>query len=232
MPAKLLAILQVEKEQRVQCQQPGCAHGVYRAIHVIEEDAKLSVLGSTCFKKKFGRADALGKALYGGGNGRQLTADERQMLIDNTAALLEKLELEHQRQTQLVRDKLSALYAEFHKRKQPVASPMPPEGPELFGIPWKWAKSMPSIAYFRMKDGTSWVRVPHKDGFHMLMPWPWFDGWDEVLPASIGTAEQELGGIKVTQAGIANAVGYLKDRATTMQVGIWRDIFGNQRQRQ
>jgi len=28
---------------------------------------------------------------------------------------------------------------------------------------------------FQMKDGTAWVRVQHQEGFHMLMPWPWFD---------------------------------------------------------
>jgi hypothetical protein len=122
--ARLVAILQVEKEARIQCQEPGCAHGAYRAIHVVEENGKLTVLGSTCFAKRFGGANALGKAKFGGGNGRFLTPAERELLRGNTAALLDLLEKEQQMHAQVMQDKVRALHAAFHNRK-PLVEPSP-----------------------------------------------------------------------------------------------------------
>lgn len=230
MPATLKAILQVEKENRVQCQQPGCAHGVYRAIHVIEEDGTLSVLGSTCFKKRFGRIDALGKPTYGGGSGQLLSEEERQMLISNTAALIEQLEAQRKAESEIARAKVTALRATFERNyEQPPPQPSFKENSDRLGVPWTWAKPMPSIAYFRMKDGSGWVRVQHHEGFHVLMPWPWFDGWDEVFPPSVGAVAEDLGGIKVQPLALANAVTYLRERSSSMQVGIWREIFGSSR---
>ena len=70
--------------------QPGCGHGVYAAIHVVEENGQILVLGSTCFAKRFGSAAAVGLPAYsaGGGNGKPLTEDERQLLMNNTAELM------------------------------------------------------------------------------------------------------------------------------------------------
>lgn len=34
----LLAVVGVEKANRVVCQAPGCGHGVYRRIHVVRHD--------------------------------------------------------------------------------------------------------------------------------------------------------------------------------------------------
>lgn len=231
MVAILKAILQVDKDHRVQCQQPGCAHGVYRAIHVIEEDGKLSVLGSTCFKKRFGREDAIGKPSFGSGTGQMLSAEQRQMLIENTAALIEVLEKEQREQREIAQAKLRSLHSAFQKRYEPAPRPVVKENADLQGVPWIWAKSMPSIAYFQMKDGTAWVRVQHQEGFHMLMPWPCFDGWDEVFPSSVGVAAQEIGGIKVQSSDLVHAVAYLRERSNTMQVGIWREIFGSPKHR-
>lgn len=53
-PARLLAIVAVLPQKRVQCS--GCGHGVYAAIHVVEENGQILVLGSTCFAKRFGSA--------------------------------------------------------------------------------------------------------------------------------------------------------------------------------
>lgn len=77
--------------------QPGCGHGVYAAIHVVEENGQILVLGSTCFAKRFGSASALGLPAYsaGGGNGKPLTEDERQLLTNNTAELMARFKAEH-----------------------------------------------------------------------------------------------------------------------------------------
>lgn len=224
--ARLVAILQVEKEARVQCQEPGCAHGVYRAIDVVGENGKLTVLGSTCFAKRFGGANALGKAKFGGGSGRLLTPSERELLRGNTAALLDLLEKEQQMHAQIMQDKVRALHAAFHNRKPLVESSPGPHrvDAQRFGIPWIWAKPFSSIAYFPMRDGTAWVRVQHRGGEHLLMPWPAFEGWDEALPSSVGVADPELGGLRVHD--LAESVKYLKAKARFMRVGIWREVIG------
>ncbi len=35
--AHLLAIVEEDKSERVQCQEPGCGHSVYQAIHVVRD---------------------------------------------------------------------------------------------------------------------------------------------------------------------------------------------------
>lgn len=94
--ARLIAIVGVDQDAKVQCQQPGCGHSVYRRIHVVQEAGKLLVLGSTCFEKRFGTVSALGNATYGGGAGRTLTVEEREMLIQNTAELIARFERERE----------------------------------------------------------------------------------------------------------------------------------------
>ena len=84
----LLAIVEVDKSERVYCAQPGCHHTVYKAIHVVKEAGQLLVLGSTCFEKRYGSLKALGKARHWGGNGKVLTSQERALLAENTQALL------------------------------------------------------------------------------------------------------------------------------------------------
>ena len=78
-------------------------------------------------------------------------------------------------------------------------------------------------AYFALIDGGGWVRVQHRDGGQMLMPWPSFDGWDDVFPPSIGTADAGRGGYLI--ADLANTVADLKSRsACAPRVGIWSDV--------
>ena len=90
---RLRAIVAVSPAERVRCQQSGCKCSVYAAIHVVEESGVLIVLGATCFSKRYGHLRALGDAQFGGGGGRQLTDAERQLLEQNTAALLANLRL-------------------------------------------------------------------------------------------------------------------------------------------
>ncbi len=224
-PAKLIAILQVEKTHRVQCQQPGCGQGIFKAIHVIDEDGKLMVLGSTCFAVRFGKSNALGPPRYGGGHGRPLTEEERLLLTENTEALIELLESERQTAARAAQEKLASMREVFDARKKTaVTSSWQSIEKQTFGIPWSWVKPMTSIAYFRMKDGTAWVRVQHQNGLHVLMPWPSFSGWDETFPTSVGIPDPDLGGLKVSN--IAETVSYLRIRANSMHVGIWKDVIG------
>lgn len=99
----LLAVVGVDKADRVVCQAEGCGHGVYRRIHVVRhEDGGLGVYGSDCFGRLFG--DLLENApRYGSGDGRELTTEERQMLADSTERLIAQFENEHQALLELAR---------------------------------------------------------------------------------------------------------------------------------
>ena len=96
MSFELLAVVEVERDDRVICQAPGCGHGVYKRIHVVRHEGFLGVYGSDCFEKLFGGRLAGTSPRYGTGDGRELTPEERQMLLENTERLIEQFESELQ----------------------------------------------------------------------------------------------------------------------------------------
>jgi len=114
---KLLAVVEVEQEQRIRCQAPGCNHGVYRAIHVIQTGEGLSLYGSQCCAKLFGWTSKQRSAAYTTTD-RRLSADERAQLESNTVSLLEKLKAEHEQQQVESRQKLRSLKALMEQRAQ------------------------------------------------------------------------------------------------------------------
>ncbi len=50
---ELAAIVEVDKDSRVQCQEPGCGKPLFKKIHVIRVEDKLSVIGATCFNRLY-----------------------------------------------------------------------------------------------------------------------------------------------------------------------------------
>jgi hypothetical protein len=93
----LLAVVEVAREDRVLCMAPGCNHSVFRRIHVVFEDGRITVVGSECFKKFFTTLSASApRPKYGSSGGRLLTADERQLLIENRELLIQQFEEEYQ----------------------------------------------------------------------------------------------------------------------------------------
>jgi len=95
--AKLLAVVEVPREDRVRCQASGCNHVVFRRIHVVREKEVISIYGSECFKKLFaGAPDSFSVPYYTTADGRHLTDEERQLLLENTARLIQQFEAEHQ----------------------------------------------------------------------------------------------------------------------------------------
>jgi hypothetical protein len=200
--ATLRAIVAVDERDRVQCQQPGCGHSVYAAVHIVQEDGRLIVLGSRCFVKRYGDANALGPAQYGGGAGRRLTDDEREMLMRNTRDLLASFEREA-----LAAAEAQAARLEEQRRKE--ASPSHIDGPRPQPhiparrvarppSPWPWQKAWTSVALLTSPHGRDWVRVQHQDGSQKLVPWPRFDGWEASLPAGVGVPDAHLGVIAVS----------------------------------
>jgi hypothetical protein len=211
----LLAIVAVEPEYRVRCQQPHCGHGVYARIHIVEEDGKLLVLGSDCFAKRYGIASTAGFGGFGGGSGRTLTDVERALLSDNTAALLAKFaeerEIEHARVAQeqaQAAAKLEALRKMHAEQQQRFASLTHPGNPDHWErdsrpaepsvrpqmpLPSWAALKKPNSSFFAygMDEGVCWVVMQsgvHDGCFIAPAPTP-FDSWDEALPTSIGTVD-------------------------------------------
>ncbi len=91
--AYLLAVVEVDKADRIQCQAEGCGHSVYKRIHVVLAGLEFKVLGSQCYERLYGQATLTGEAAqYGTGTGRLLTPEERLVLVENTAVFIEALE--------------------------------------------------------------------------------------------------------------------------------------------
>lgn len=87
---RLLAVVAVDKDKRIPCQAPGCGHGVYARIHVVEQDGRIRLYGADCFGKIFGGADALGRPVLPRTQvqGRLLTPEQRDLLLANARELI------------------------------------------------------------------------------------------------------------------------------------------------
>ena len=219
----LLAVVSVDRENRVRCGQPSCGHSIYRRIHVVREEGQLLVLGSTCFEKRYGGPSGLCPAHHGGGGGegRLLTDEERQLLLTNTQALIAQFEEEA-----AVAAQAKALKAhvapnpDHHRNPVKPAMPLAPH----HETPWAWVKPWSSVFYVKLQDGTAWMRVQRRDDKHMLMPWPIFDGWDEALPPLVGAVDAEHGGFEL--ADVVAALKYLRAHADwEARPGSWKDVM-------
>lgn len=222
--AKLLAVVEVAESARVQCQEPGCGHSVYKRIHVVEDNGQLLVLGSTCFAKRYDGSDSLGETRFGGLEGRRLTDVERQLLVENTQGLLAQFQREHEVEVERQRARLQEMRDQLQAIRPTVVRKFQPgERKAIPGMPWHWVKPMSSMAYFHLQDGSGWIRVMQKNHTHVIMPWPSFDGWDESLPPSVGTPELQLGGYVVND--VVATVGYLRGKSAWERIGVWSEIM-------
>lgn len=230
----LLAIVEVDETERVYCAQPGCKHTVFKAVHVVRDGDQLLVLGSTCFKKRYGSATALGKAQHWGGNGKLLTTEERALLAENTEALLARFAAEEARLQEEAMLKLKRLQELAARPTAPPAALATLISPRSFAVqqgmaprrsmPWNWMRPNSSVAAFKLRDGSGWVRVQHKDGRQFVVPWPSFEGWEEALPPVVGRPNIEMGGYEVV-GQVVGAVSYLRAQAEAEKVtGLWNDV--------
>jgi hypothetical protein len=194
---------------------------VYRRIHVVRENGKLLVLGSTCFAKRYGADTALGSARFGAGEGRPLTQAERQLLVNNTEALLERFEEEaavHLHAAE-VKATTSALRSIPVSALHHAAASKPHQE-----TPWAWVKPWSSVIYLKLKDGSGWMRAQRRDDKHLLVPWPVFDGWDEALPPLFGPVDSECGGHVLPD--VVAALRYLRNHAAwETKPGRWSDVM-------
>lgn len=120
--AQLLAVLEVPRDDRVRCQAAGCNHSVFRRIHVVREDAVVRVYGSECFKRLFaGLPVASSTPRYTSSEGRHLSEQERQLLIENTERLIQQFESAYQEEL--------AQQAAHATPRPPFARPAPATSP-------------------------------------------------------------------------------------------------------
>lgn len=226
--AELLAIVSVAKSARVQCQNPGCGHGVHAAVHVVDAGGRILVLGSRCYRTRYGRVAQETPSLAGSswGSGQSLSDEDRQLLQSNTAALIAQLRERLRRETDTA-----------HPRRQHQPQPLeaarpvePPAGscaaaPQPPRKPWPWQHaSNTSVAVLRGPDGQCWVRVQHRDGSQKLAPWPVHEGWDEALPPSCGVADLALEAYAVPD--IVAALHWLQEHGfSAPQVSRWPEVL-------
>jgi hypothetical protein len=219
--ARLLCVVAVPFAQRVTCQQPGCGHSVYAAVHVVEENGQLLVLGSTCFAKRYGHGDALGQPFYpSAGGGRPLTPEERELLQNNTAALIARFEAEQQaaqaaesaaRKAQQTAKaaKKAAFDAAVAARAQAMREQaglltLQTAAPGRPAHPWPWQHhSNTSVAVLRAPNGVFWLRVQHQDGTQRLVPWGDVPDWQQALPVECGKPDLATGSYVVPQIVVA-----------------------------
>lgn len=128
---RLLVIVEVDREDRVICQAPGCGHSVYKRIHVVRDNERLVVLGSDCYSRLYEHLVSAKAPRYGtASSSRTLTEAERELLVLNTERLVEQFEIEHQQAEHLQsqraaeRERLTRLQEEKFARKLP-RSPAP-----------------------------------------------------------------------------------------------------------
>lgn len=233
--ARLLAVVEVDKSERVNCQEPGCGHTVYKAIHVVRDGGQLLTLGSTCFEKRYGGLTALGTAQYGGVTGKRLTPEERLLLTANTEALLARFEQEQERLHQEMVFKLERLREAQARHTPPAIAPAAPVVPEYGArglptrarFPWPWMMPVSSVFAIKLRDGSGWVRVQHRDGRQFIVPWPSFEGWEEALPPVVGRAQMEVGGYEV-MGRVEDALAFLRAHANRPDekiTGLWADVI-------
>jgi len=162
MNGQLLAVVGVDQEARVVCQASGCGHGVYRRIHVVRhDDGRLGVYGSDCFERLFGHL--LRQApRYGSGEGRDLTAEERLMLAENTERLISSFEAAHEvlleqaRLRQEQRAKVERAAAERVERMHAEADKRRPPSPTEIASVEREAKAIVREKYDVDPDAPGW----------------------------------------------------------------------------
>ena len=95
MGATLLTVVEVDWDDRIRCQAPGCGRSVHRRIHVVRDDERLVVVGSDCWARLYAGFVGTGTDPSNrGAQGRKLTAEERSLLLENTAAFVARMEEE------------------------------------------------------------------------------------------------------------------------------------------
>lgn len=199
-----------------------CNHPIHKRIYVVEDAGDIKLIGSTCVTKDgYATGIDLSQPAYSvsSGNGRELSEDERQILISNTHVLLDLLKAEYEAQLANASAQAQATAQTLAAKTRPAYTPPPRPAPTATGPklvvgealrnalpPWPWVDPLRSVLFMQMQDGTSWLRVQARDsGNHHLIPYPVFVGWKEFLPSHLGQINDTRDGFEVPNIGPALA---------------------------
>ena len=208
----------------------------------MEEAGQLIVLGSDCFGRRYGVAHAAYFQGQGSGVGRVLTEAEREMLVNNTKALLSQFEAERQRELALaeitrqrereiagaklvsLRQLATTRHAEFEPSQILSQGPQhqtfvdsEPLPLEATPLP-RWASlKKPNSSFFAygMSDSQCWVLMQsasHAGCFIAPASIP-FEAWDEALPPSLGKVDVDRE-VYVSDNKITALIGWFASRCT------------------
>lgn len=145
----LVAIVEVEKVDRIICQASGCGHAVYRRIHIVLVNGQFTLLGSDCFQRFYGATKKAYLPFYQWNEGRRLTDEERQRLIQNTAGFIEQLEAERLQHEQ---NAIQLRVAAAPSAPPPVEVTKAPDRPKfLYNAHEEWAQPYEGPAVLRWK---------------------------------------------------------------------------------
>jgi hypothetical protein len=134
--SKLLARVQVPPSHRLICQSPGCKQPIYADIHVIRDEAgAIRVIGSTCYAKLTGSTEAKAAGASYGWDGKHLTAEERDAMLADTAAFVERMEAQYAAEREASRKAAEAEAAAREAERARQAAQRVPDVREV-GQPW------------------------------------------------------------------------------------------------
>jgi hypothetical protein len=92
-PPVLLAIIEVDREERIRCQAPGCNHPVYKRIHVVHAGGAFTAVGSECYRRLCGTGRPQeSRPRLGFVDWKKLNDEERRLLSENTRRFVEMLQ--------------------------------------------------------------------------------------------------------------------------------------------
>mgnify|MGYP003575423826 CR=1 FL=1 len=126
-----------------------------------------------------------------------------------------------------VKEEISALRRIGGKSRLPAEVTRPPSQRQNEDLsPWSaWRKPRSSFIFYGLTDGSAWLLMQHLDGRSILVPWPRAEeGWDEQLPARLGSPDLTLGGLVL--ASDVNTMIYLRGQAKAVRTSSdWVDIL-------
>lgn len=94
---QLLAVVEVDPSQRLLCQAESCGHSIYKRIHIVDLGDRITTVGADCFATLYGDGplrDAVPR--LGAYEGKPLSPEQRELLINRTREFIATLEAAHQ----------------------------------------------------------------------------------------------------------------------------------------
>jgi hypothetical protein len=177
--AYLVAIIELEKVDRVLCQAANCHHSIFRRVHIVLKGQEFQLLGSSCFNRWYGHLPIENRTpQFGSTAGIPMTPENRDLLLRNTAdfvAYLHALEIE---QSSLQRleprsEDADLRLTDIHEQAPTTAKVTSPSGRDLLAYMWKIKRrnEPPPIAAATQDDALSRLVLRYWETGRFGDPW-------------------------------------------------------------